>query len=229
MEIYLIRHGETEWNRRRRLQGRSDIPLNDTGLAEARKAERNIRELSFDRIIHSPLLRAKRTAEILRGERSCPIEANRLLTELSFGIGEGIQLYETKRGLPGERLERSEAEERDWREKKELRERLLGFFEEPENYIPVEGAESIAAIKERAASFLEEEILPREGMEERLMLVSHGGMIRAFLSVLLDLSDRDFWNGKVSPNCGATILELQNGKFTLRERRNLVTGEILPL
>ena len=106
---------------------------------------------------------------------------------------------------------------------------MLGFFEDPGNYIPVEGAESIAEIKERAASFLEEEILPREGMEERLMLVSHGGMIRAFLSVLLDLSDKDFWNGKVSPNCGATILELRNGEFALRERRNLVTGEILPL
>lgn len=98
MEIFLVRHGETEWNRQRRLQGRTDIPLNDAGLAEARRAAKALRDVNFDRIFTSPLQRARKTAEILRGSREIPVTAEPLLIEVSFGVGEGIQLHSVALG-----------------------------------------------------------------------------------------------------------------------------------
>ena len=72
MDIYLIRHGETDYNRGKRLQGVTDIPLNQRGIDLAEKTAAGLRDISFDKIFTSPLIRARKTAEIIRGER--PIE-----------------------------------------------------------------------------------------------------------------------------------------------------------
>ena len=69
MDIYLIRHGETDYNKKKRLQGVTDIPLNAQGIALAEKTAAGLRDISFDRIYTSPLIRARRTAEIIRGNR----------------------------------------------------------------------------------------------------------------------------------------------------------------
>lgn len=89
MRLYLIRHGETEWNRRKLLQGSMDIPLNENGLAVARQTAEGLREagMRFDRIYSSPLVRAHKTAQIL-----CPgqeIQTDHRLREISFGDLEG--------------------------------------------------------------------------------------------------------------------------------------------
>lgn len=89
MTLYLIRHGQTEWNRLHRLQGTNDIPLNENGLAVARATALGMKEagLTFDRIYSSPLSRAYETARIL-----CPdqeIEIDDRLREISFGNLEG--------------------------------------------------------------------------------------------------------------------------------------------
>lgn len=60
MDIYLIRHGETEYNRQKRLQGVGDIPLNARGIELAEKTAEGLREISFDKIYTSPLIRAKK-------------------------------------------------------------------------------------------------------------------------------------------------------------------------
>ena len=60
--LYLVRHGETDWNRTHRIQGSTDIPLNDTGRAQARRAGRLLAKRSWDGIYSSPLSRAFETA-----------------------------------------------------------------------------------------------------------------------------------------------------------------------
>ena len=65
MKIYLIRHGETDWNKLRRLQGQADIPLNEFGRQLARETDPALRDVPFDRIYTSPLKRARETAELV--------------------------------------------------------------------------------------------------------------------------------------------------------------------
>ncbi len=208
MEIYLIRHGETEWNRLRKLQGHTDIPLNDAGLAAARLAARNIEDLRLDLVLHSPLLRARKTAELLRGSRSCPIRKETLLTEISFGIGEGLNLYEEN---PAE---------------KTLRECLLRFFQDPANYVPAAGGESIPQLKSRARRVLTDILSPLEQNPSmlRVLVVAHGAILRAILDVISDIPDARFWEGPLAPNCGGSILELRNGRF-----RELQSVDLLKL
>ena len=68
MKLYIIRHGQTDWNRARRLQGRTDIPLNEWGRRVAELTREGLKDVTFDVAFTSPLIRAKETAElILRG------------------------------------------------------------------------------------------------------------------------------------------------------------------
>ena len=99
MTIYLIRHGETDWNRQHRFQGSNDIPLNENGLAVARETAVGMAEagLTFHRIYSSPLSRAYETAKII-----CPdqeIETDDRLREVSFGDLEG-EVYADVKSLP---------------------------------------------------------------------------------------------------------------------------------
>ena len=90
MLIYLMRHGETDWNKERRLQGQSDIPLNEYGIELAAKTAEAMAEIPFDMAFCSPLERAEKTARIILGERNTPLYTDSLLMEINFGSKEGI-------------------------------------------------------------------------------------------------------------------------------------------
>lgn len=89
--LCLVRHAETEWNRLDRVQGHTDIALNDTGIARTREAATRLRGDDWDGIVSSPLLRATQTAHLLghgAGIRGCRTE--RRLIERSYGAAEGL-------------------------------------------------------------------------------------------------------------------------------------------
>ncbi|WP_022880718.1 histidine phosphatase family protein [Gryllotalpicola ginsengisoli] len=89
--ISLVRHGQTDWNRDKRIQGRSDIPLNDTGRAQARETGRALKGRRFDGVYASPLRRAFETAQIIAGELGMPEPVPvRGLEERSYGLAEGL-------------------------------------------------------------------------------------------------------------------------------------------
>ena len=89
MNIYVVRHGQTDWNLRNVLQGSSDIELNNTGKNQATILEKNLANINFDYIICSPLKRAIQTAEIINKYRNVPIFINDSIKERSFGTLEG--------------------------------------------------------------------------------------------------------------------------------------------
>ena len=95
MLIALIRHGQTDWNLALRMQGRSDIPLNDTGREQARVAAAALAAEPWDVVVSSPLLRARETAEIIATALGVPLGAsyNELL-EQDFGVAEGTLVDE---------------------------------------------------------------------------------------------------------------------------------------
>jgi len=99
VELYLVRHGETEWSRARRHTGRTDVPLSPAGEAEARALGAHLDGLEVDRVLASPLARATTTAGLAGfGER---LETTRALLEFDYGEYEGLTTPQIRAGRPG--------------------------------------------------------------------------------------------------------------------------------
>lgn len=94
--FYFLRHGQTDWNLEGRYQGRVDIPLNATGIAEAHTAAERLAGKPIDRIVASPLSRALATAAIVAERLERPIYLDRGLVERDFGSFNGLVIREVK-------------------------------------------------------------------------------------------------------------------------------------
>lgn len=89
MSIYLLRHGQTDWNKAGWVQGRYDTKLNDTGRQQAREAHEALKDIRIDVCYCSPLGRAKETAEITLEGRGVPVVFDDRLVEMAYGVYEG--------------------------------------------------------------------------------------------------------------------------------------------
>lgn len=126
--IYIIRHGQTEVNHRQALQGRSDFPLNDAGIAQAQKAAEGLKDILFGHVFASPLRRAVQTAKIIAPDIQ-PVVDERLI-EMDYGPYEGTDLN----NLPPE---------------------VLTFFRDFIHNPAPEGMEPLSSVLERARAFVE--------------------------------------------------------------------------
>lgn len=88
--LYIMRHGKTDWNAKHKLQGRTDIPLNEEGIQMAEQAKEKYKDVNFDICYCSPLVRAKQTAEIVLEGRNIPIVYDDRLMEMCFGVYEVV-------------------------------------------------------------------------------------------------------------------------------------------
>lgn len=200
MKLYMIRHGETDWNVKKRFQGRTDIPLNEEGRRLARITSEALRDVPFARIYTSPLKRAYETAMIIKGARDIPVTEDPRIIEIGFGEYEGVCSGKENYNIPDPAF--------------------LNFFDRPEAYQPPAGAESIGQLRERTADFLHE-IVHNKTMEDDTILVStHGAALRGLLSCVNRLGIEDFWSGGVHKNCAVTIVEAVRGQmFIIEEAR----------
>ena len=195
MDIYLIRHGETDYNKGRRLQGVTDIPLNARGIELAEKTAEGLRDIAFDRIYTSPLIRSRKTAEIIRGSRDIEIIPTDGLKEISFGDYEGLTVLTESYNIPDPDF--------------------CDFFNAPERYHTPPGGESIEALRQRTTSFIREIMSDPANEGKTLLMASHGAAIRGMLSGLQGLPVAQFWNGGVHKNCAVTLLRAEQGKFEI--------------
>lgn len=98
--LYIVRHGLTDWNIERRLQGQTDVPLNKEGEKQAvEAAEKYFKNIHFDAVFSSDLLRAKRTAEIIALEKKIAVKTTKLLRERDFGPFEGKKIEQLEKKL----------------------------------------------------------------------------------------------------------------------------------
>jgi len=99
LTLYLCRHGDTAWSSERRLAGRTDLPLIEVGERNARQLGERLRDVPFERVLASPLARARRTAELAGlGARA---ELDDRLLEMDFGRYDGLTVDEIRRDRPG--------------------------------------------------------------------------------------------------------------------------------
>jgi broad specificity phosphatase PhoE len=150
--IYLIRHGETEFNRLKRLQSATDNPLNERGLNQARAAAKLLADVDVACVVSSPLLRARQTAEMIAEAKNCRLSTDERLRELSLGEWEG------------------------WNEDELLKKEPVEFPRWTENYhlVAPPGGESVLEGIARVAPLLEELIEKTEA--SNVAVVGHQGI-----------------------------------------------------
>lgn len=193
MILYIVRHGETEWNRIHRVQGRTDIPLNDYGRHLARETAEGMKDIHLDLCYTSPLSRAKETAQIILGDRDIPVCEDRRIQEISFGAYEGV---------------RSAGDDAD---SKSRAFRL--FFTDTKNYEAPPDGETISRLYERTGEFLSFLCASQKLKESSILVSTHGAAMTALLNRIKgNLSTEHFWRDEVPPNCSVTMVGIEDGR-----------------
>ena len=198
MEVFFLRHGETEWNAEKRIQGSTDwTDLTDAGVrvAEATRDGMRARGLTFDRLYSSPYRRALHTAQVLGAGLGLEPIVDRRLCEISFGPYEGT-IY-------------SEGRFAD--------DNIRCCFQDPPRYVAPEGAESFDAVAARVKDFFDSELTPLAGRFTRVLAVAHGGILRTVLRLAAQIPLEEFWKG-TQPNCCSHIVDLTGGHLSLKAR-----------
>lgn len=201
MEIYIVRHGETLWNRDKKLQGSTDIELNDYGRYLAVETGKALSDVHFDKIFASPLKRAYETACLITPNQRNEIITDDRIRELSFGIYEGKTMPELKNDPDGY---------------------FQYFFDAPEKYRAPAQGESLAALCERASDFLRHVIEPLAGSCRRVMIVAHGAINKAMMMHVKHEDDlRRFWAGNLQRNCNVIILDYSEKGYEIVDESRL--------
>ena len=95
MKFYVTRHGQTGWNQQNIVCGITDISLDETGMQQARETAERLRDIHLDRVICSPLLRARQTAELICHGREIPFSVDKRVREQNYGIYEGASRFDS--------------------------------------------------------------------------------------------------------------------------------------
>ena len=219
MNIYIIRHGETAANVERRVQGWLDVPLNENGIDLALKTGRAIKDIKFDAVFSSPLIRSYQTAECILKENANPVPkiiTDGRLKEMYFGDWEG-QLKNVGSVANGT------------------------FLLDPSKTPIMPNGESFVNLFARTQAFLNDLIASTASVNvpdafantstnnlanldntsafnlsscENILVSTHGCSLRAMLNMLYENKD-NFWQDAIPPNCSISLVKADNGTASL--------------
>jgi len=197
--LLLVRHGETQWNRESRFQGIRDIPLNDKGREQGRKAAEFLKEVDLDFAVTSPMLRPKETAEIILQDRDpalrvlphrVRLESEPRLQEICHGLWEGKLESEIEAQFPG----------------------LLQQWKEAPETVQMPEGENLQQVWDRAIAAWHDLVKthtnsdsPRTGI-----VVAHDAINKVILCYLLGLKPNNFWNIKQG-NGAVSVIDYPQG------------------
>ena len=199
--VYIVRHGETELNVKRVIQGQTDSPLTKLGEKQARERGNNLSHINFDAVYSSDLLRAKRTAEIILLEKKLAVSTTKALRERAFGRFEGKTFEEY-----GHLLQKELEELRLLDEKSQFSHKLHPDIESDEEIVG------------RFITFLREVSIANTG--KTVLVVSHGGIMRAFLIHLGWGTARDIDFGSIH-NLAYAKVECDGVEFAVKETEGI--------
>ncbi len=197
MRIYLIRHGETELNRRKCYYGVTDPGLSPEGIRQARAFRDYFRGMSWDRVVVSPLERALQTAGILTGDMEYRFEKEERLKEQNFGIFEGRTYEELSREYPEE----------------------LAAWNADFSHYRIPGGESFSDVRAR----VEEWTASLTQQEGNMLVVAHKGTLGHMVAAMLGLDLEGYWNFVFEQGC-YSLLDLEDGYAILRKLNQTITA-----
>ena len=185
--LYIIRHGKTEMNAKMLMQGRSDHPLNEAGIAQAEEAAERFAEMGvkIDKIYTSPLRRAVQTAKKIAPHAEIVVDER--LIEMDYGPYEGMDL-------------RNPAPE------------VISFFMDFVNVPAPEGMEPLPAIVKRLGAFLKD--IVREAESKNVLISTHAIAMKGALEFLTPESKGSYWAKNIG-NCDIYVSRVTDGKFSV--------------
>ena len=184
MKIYVVRHGQTKWNLEGRIQGKTDIELNEKGREQAKTIRDLIAKYDIDLIISSPLKRAKETAEIINSKLKCPIIFDKALEERGYGEFEG--------------------EVRKLIEDEIVNSQMLHNYNLNLDY---KGIEPIKDLCNRVWGLLDS--IKEKYKNKNILLISHGGVIRAINGYFEGVDEDGVIENPQLSNCEIKIYEIK--------------------
>lgn len=188
--IYLVRHGQTAWNKEEIFRGRTDVPLNETGLREAQLAGEYFREMEIHAIYSSPLLRAWETAQKIADVQRLEVRSLQGIIDMCFGEWEGQSLKDVQE-KDGQRFQQ-------WKNEPHL--------------VKIPGGETLDEVRDRAMAVLEKTIKSHSG--KTLLFVSHRVVNKVILCSILGLDNSHFWQiGQEST--AINLIQHRDGKYVL--------------
>ena len=193
---HLVRHGETLWNRSGRIQGHTDVVLSERGKRQGEMLAKRLAECRFTGVYASDLSRTIESARVIVADSEVAIKADSDLREFSYGEWEGLTLQGAEARDPKVYADRMSVDNRE--------------FAAP-------AGEDTSQLLNRVRRFYSS-AMRRHKAADDLLIVAHGGSIRALLVCLLDLADECFWRFRVDcaslsiigNHPGGRVLELWN-------------------
>lgn len=182
-KIYITRHGETQWNTVKRMQGHDNSPLTELGIKQAKWLYERIKDKNIDVVYSSALKRALDTSNIIKGQRKIEVIPVDALKEIYLGSWQGCLASEVEKSYP---------------------EHHKAFWYEPEKYVPIDG-ESFDSLMNRVSDFFEQ-ILDKHKNED-VLIVAHAIVLKALINYINKGNISSLWDGPHFKPTSLTILD----------------------
>lgn len=189
--IILVRHGQTEWNRVERFRGQTDVPLNETGLAQAEATGMRVAKTWKPAAVYtSPLSRSVKTAWAIAKHFNLAVQSYPGLADIDYGEWQGLTPDEARQRWP---------------------EQVENWYRHPER-ARIPGGETLTALRQRAMKTVYE--LAEKHPDETIVLVGHTVINRIILLGVLGLGNRRLWRIR-QDTCAINVIEGEGDDFTL--------------
>ncbi|KOS28212.1 phosphatase [Bacillus anthracis] len=191
--VYVTRHGETEWNVAKRMQGRKNSTLTENGILQAKQLGERMKDLSIHAIYSSPSERTLHTAELIKGERDIPIIADEHFYEINMGIWEGQTIDDIERQYPDD---------------------IQLFWNEPHLFQSTSG-ENFEAVHKRVIEGMQ--LLLEKHKGESILIVSHAAAAKLLVGHFVVIDIEHVWDDPFMHSASLSIIEFEDGKGEVKQ------------
>lgn len=182
LRLLLVRHGETDWNKDRRIMGRENTPLNETGREQSRHFKESLGSAPLDGIYTSPVNRAVQTTEILSQERDLEVIQDDRLIEVGYGDWVGKTFEEVRQES-----------------------NYIPYYERLDTPV-APGGETLYEVRDRARDFVRD--LQEKHPDYTAMVVTHADWIKCLLMHVLEIPLKNIWRFRID-NASVSLLECE--------------------